>query len=288
MKRSTIFDKVNGAVLLIIALLVIYPFWYELVTSVSDGGPVMAGKVWLYPIHMTMEAYKYVLSPRLGVFRAMGNSFLYTIVGTAFSVIFTYVTAYALSRQRLKGRFFIMSLFVAGFYFQAGLVPQFIVNNSLGLSNNWLVMILPSAINIVFLIITRSFLDTLPVALEEAAFMDGANDLQIMWRIYMPLSKPILVTIGTFYAISIWNQFLVPLIYLQNQNLQPISLVLYNLIINSAGNTQFENLVVHGTTLNPGNLEAAAITLSIIPLVAIYPFVQKYFKEGLLIGSVKG
>jgi putative aldouronate transport system permease protein len=150
-------------------------------------------------------------------------------------------------------------------------------------------MILPGAVNTFLLIITRSFLDSLPVELEESAFIDGANDLQIMAKVFAPLCQPIIATIAVFYAVTIWNQFLIPMIYLQDRSLQPITVVLYSMIINSGKDgTSFENMTVNGVQLLPQNLQAAAIFLAILPILFVYPFAQKYFKKGMLLGSVKG
>ena len=149
-------------------------------------------------------------------------------------------------------------------------------------------MILPMAMNAFLLIITKSFLEGLPEELEEAAFMEGANDWQIMWKIYFPLCKPIVATITVFYAVFIWNQFLIPIIYLQDTALHPITLVLYNMIINgSSDGTSFENIVVNGVQLSPQNLQAASIFCAIFPILFIYPIAQKYFTKGMLLGSVK-
>jgi putative aldouronate transport system permease protein len=288
--KPRLFDLTNNTILILIALVCVYPFLYILATSLSDGKEVVSGHVVLFPKGLNIEAYLYILgNPRLGVSSGLLNSFFYTIVGGAVAVTVTFMTAYPLSRKRLIGRYVIMLVFLFTWVFEAGLIPNYIIYNALGLVNSRLVMILPMAVNTFLLIITKSFLDALPYELEEAAVIDGANDWQIMWKVFFPLSKPIIATISVFNAVFIWNQFLIPMIYLQDRGLQPITVVLYNMIINSGkGGTALENITVNGVQLLPQNLQAASIFLAIVPILFIYPFTQRFFTQGMLLGSVKG
>lgn len=289
-RQSRLFDYVNHTFLILIALICVYPFVLIMATSLSDGKEVVSGTIYLWPKGINFEAYKYILSnSRLGVASGLANSLFYTVVGGAIAVMVTFMTAYPLSRKRLVGRYVIMLVFMFTWVFEAGIIPNYIVYNALDLVNSRWVMILPMAVNTFLLIITKSFLDALPEELEEAAVIDGANDWQIMWRVFFPLSKPIIATISVFNAVFIWNQFLVPMIYLQERSLQPITVVLYNMIINSSkGGTSFENITVNGVQLLPQNLQAASIFLAVAPILLIYPFTQRFFTKGILIGSVKG
>ena len=285
-----VFDWVNSAILLIISLICVYPFLYILAIALSDGRFVSSGDIYIIPKGINIETFRYIFSnERLNVLTGLRNSLAYAFVGTIVSVILTYLTAYALSRKKVRGRYLIMMLFLFTFVFEAGIVPNYIVWSEYGLVNSFWVMIIPLAINTFFLVITRTFLDGLPYELEEAAVIDGANDLRIMWNVFRPLSTPVIATITVFYAVAIWNQFLIPLIYLQDDALHPIQLVLYNLVIQpSGGATTLENLHVNGHLLTSKNLQAAAIVTAMIPILLIYPFTQKYFTKGFLIGSVKG
>ncbi|MEK3669868.1 MULTISPECIES: carbohydrate ABC transporter permease [unclassified Paenibacillus] len=287
--KISLFDICNNIFLLLIALVCTYPFLYIFFLSISDGRSIASGDVVFFPKNPNFEAYQYILTnSSLGIFRGLLNSGIYTAIGTVVALMLTYMTAYVLSRKQIKGRFLIMSLFVFTWVFEAGIIPAYIVLNKLGFVDNWLVMIIPNAINVQFLIITKTFLDGLPTELEEAAKIDGANDFQVMSRVFLPISKPILATIGVFYAVFIWNQYLMPLIYLQNPNLQTIQVMLKRLVISSGdSNTAFRTIIQDGIMLNPGNLKAAAIFVAMVPIVLIYPFVQKYFKKGILLGSVK-
>ncbi len=289
-KKMDAFEWVNNTLLLLVSMLCIFPFIYIVAISLSDGGHVAAGEVFFFPKGFNLESYKYILSnTRLNVLQGLSNSIAYAVVGTLVAMVLTFITAYSLSRKKLRGRYIIMMLFLFTWIFEAGIIPNYLVWSSMGLVNSFWVMVVPMAINTFFLIITRSFLDALPYELEEAAVIDGANDLQIMWQVFRPLSKPVLATIGVFYAVTIWNQFLIPLIYLQDSELYPIQLVLYSLIIQPGGETtNLENIIQNGYLLTPKNLQAAAIFTAVLPILFIYPFAQRYFTKGFLIGSVKG
>lgn len=288
-QKIDMFEAANNTLLILLAIVCVYPFLNILSVSVSDGLAVITGKVYFWPVGFNIETYKYVLgNSRLGISLGLFNSIFYTVSGTLVAVLLTFVTAYALSRKRMKGRYFIMLLFLFTWIFEAGLIPNYLVNNALGLVNSRWIMILPGAISTFLLIITRSFLDAIPAELEESAFIDGANELQMLSRVFFPLSTPVLATIGVFYAVHIWNAFMVPLIYLQDRTLHPIQLILYRLIIKPDGGTSFENLTVNGHQILPNNIEAATIFLAIFPILFVYPFAQKYFTKGMLLGSLKG
>lgn len=288
--KITAFDSVNNTVLLLVAILCIYPFLYILFVASSDGTFLTRGRVDFYPKGFNLESFKYVLSnPKFDIFTGLKNSFIYTLFGTLIAVIFTYITAYALSRPRLKQRYALMTLFVITWVFEAGIIPQYIIYSKLGFIDNIWVMIVPGAINTQFLLITKAFLDGLPIELEEAAFIDGATDYQTLRSVFLPISKPILATVGLFNAVSIWNQYLVPQMFLKSEHLKTIQQILKSVVITSSNSgTVFSNVMRNGFTLNQQNMKAAAIFVAMAPIVCIYPFVQKYFKKGILIGSVKG
>lgn len=289
-KKITAFDSVNNTILIVVAILCIYPFLYILFVASSDGTFLTRGRVDFYPKGFNLESFKYVLSnPKFDIFTGMKNSFIYTLFGTLIAVVFTYITAYALSRPRLKQRYALMTLFVITWVFEAGIIPQYIIYSKLGFIDNIWVMIVPGAINTQFLLITKAFLDGLPIELEEAAFIDGATDYQTLRSVFLPISKPILATIGLFNAVSIWNQYLVPQMFLKSDHLKTIQQILKSVVITSSNSgTVFSNVIRNGFTLNQQNMKAAAIFIAMAPIVCIYPFVQKYFKKGILIGSVKG
>ncbi|GAA3670538.1 carbohydrate ABC transporter permease [Microbacterium marinilacus] len=289
-RKPELFDVLNGLILGLIAIACVYPFLYIVAVAFSDGRAVLQDRVFLWPVDVNTETFSYILSnERLGVVRALLNSILYTVVGTAVAVILTYLTAYALSKKRLPGARIVMLLFIITWIFDAGIVPAYIVNSGLGLVNNWLIMVLPLAISTFLLIVTKSFIEAIPDELEESAFMDGANDFQILTRIYMPLSKPVVATISIFYAVQTWNSFLWPLIYLRDASLQPIQVVLYRLLLGSDDQAlNFQQTVSNGFLVIPENIRAATMLFAIVPVLLFYPYAQRYFSKGILVGAVKG
>lgn len=274
----------------IIALICVYPFLYIFFVATSNGTFLQRGEVTFFPKGFNLEAFKYILgNSKFNVWTGFRNSFIYTIGGTFVSMVITYVTAYVFSRDRIKCRFFLMGAFIVTWVFDAGIIPQYIIYNKLGFVDNPWVMIIPGAINTQFLIITKTFIEGIPKELEEAALVDGANDWTILVKVFVPLSRTILATIGTFYAVAIWNQYLIPQIYLKSDNLKVIQQVLKEVVITDAGaSTAFKNVIINDITLNQQNLKSAAIFIAMLPIVLVYPFVQKYFKKGIMIGAVKG
>jgi putative aldouronate transport system permease protein len=289
-KGNLLFEFINSMGLIFFALLCVYPFIYIFFIATSNGDYLVRGEVNFLPRGFNFAAFQYILSnPKFNVALGLRNSFMYTLWGTIFAVVTTYITAFVLSRQRFVHRHWIMGLFVITWVFDAGIIPQYIIYNAFGYVDNPLVMIIPGAISTQFLIITKNYLDGIPRELEEAAFADGANDLVILGRIYVPLSSTIIATIATFNAVLIWNQYLIPQIYLKTQKYHTIQQLLKSVALTgkSAG-TVFSNIIVNGFTLNQQNLQPAAIFVTMLPIVLVYPFVQKYFKKGILIGSIKG
>lgn len=289
-KKKIIFEVINDVVLCIIAFLCIYPFLYEIFVAISDGRYLAAGQVTFFPKGVNLEVFEYVLTnPKLDIALGMKNSFLYTVGGTAAGVVVTYITAYALSRPQVKGRYIIMALFTLTWVFEAGIIPNYIVLSKFGFIDNPFVMIIPGAINTQYLIICKTYMEGLPYELEEAATVDGANAFRILWNVYVPISKPIIATIGTFYAVNIWNQYLNPQIYLKSANLKVIQQILSDVVISTTSSGEMMQTVMrNGISVNQYNMKAAAVVIAMAPIVCVYPFVQKYFKQGILIGSVKG
>ncbi len=289
-KKFVFFDLFNIGLLSIITLICLYPFINIVAVSFSDGTYVMAGKVYFYPLGFTIETYKTLLfNPQIGVARGLWNSLVYSSVGTIVAVLATFITAYCLSRKRFLGRYFFMLLILFTMIFDGGLIPSYLLIKELGMVNTMWVMIIPGAISAWLLILTRSFLDSQPVELEESAFIDGASDFQIMYKVFLPLSAPIVATISLFYAVAIWNNYLTPLIFLQDTALHPIQLILAKLVVKlSPTSSPLVARVSNETMLNPKNLQATIIVLGMLPILMLYPFVQKYFTKGIMIGAVKG
>ena len=289
-RKKIIFELINDVILCMIAFLCIYPFLYEIFVAISDGRYLAAGQVTFFPKGVNLEVFEYVLTnPKLDIAMGMKNSFLYTFGGTIAGIVVTYITAYALSRPQVKGRYVIMALFTLTWVFEAGIIPNYIILSKFGFIDNPLVMIIPGAINTQYLIICKTYMEGLPYELEEAATVDGANAFRILWNVYVPISKPIIATIGTFYAVNIWNQYLNRHMYLKSANLKVIQQVLSDVVISTSSSGEMMQTVMrNGISVNQYNMKAAAVVIAMAPIVCVYPFVQKYFKQGILIGSVKG
>lgn len=287
-KRICLFDIVNTIILSLVGLVCVVPFLYTFFTAISDGVFLTKGEVTFFPKGVNLESFIYVFTnPRFDVMTGVRNSAIYTIIGTIFSVLLTYSTAYVLTRPRIKFRYFIMSIFILTWVFDAGMIPRYIAYSSLGFIDNIWVMIIPDAINTQYLIITKAYLESMPKELEEAAIVDGANDFAILSKVFLPITKPIIATIALFNGVAIWNQYLVPQMFLKTKELKTIQQVLANVTISTEGTT-FANTIINGISLNQQNMKAAAIIIAMLPIVIAYPFVQKYFRNGILIGSVKG
>ena len=287
-RRIGAFDIFNTVLLSVIGIVCIIPFLYTLFIAISDGTFLTRGEVTFFPKGVNLQSFIYVFTnPRFDIMTGFRNSVIYTVLGTIVSVIMTYSTAYVLTRPRIKCRYAIMSLFVLTWVFDAGLIPRYIAYSSLGFIDNIWVMIIPDAINTQYLIITRAYLEGMPKELEEAAIVDGANDFSILSKIFIPITKPIVATIALFNGVAIWNQYLVPQMFLKTKELKTIQQVLANVTIGTEGTT-FANTIINGISLNQQNMKAAAIIIAMLPIVIAYPFVQKYFRNGILIGSVKG
>lgn len=282
-RKITPFTIVNTIILLIVAFVTVYPFVYMIAVSLSSDIYVMKGQVNLWPKEFTLKNYEHVLSDsRIG--RGYLNTLLYVSLGTFVSLLVTAMGAYALSKSRLIFRKAFMLLIVFTILFSGGMIPTFLVVKNLGLVDTIWAMILPTAVSTWNLIIMRTFFSSIPTELEEAGKMDGLNDIGIFTRIVLPLSKPVLATIGLFYAVGIWNNFMSPLLYLRNDALYPLQVVLRNMVLVE----QMADVSSGDAIIVAESLKYATIMASTIPILLLYPFLQKYFVKGVMIGSMKG
>ncbi|MEP1090367.1 MAG: carbohydrate ABC transporter permease [Rhizobiaceae bacterium] len=263
----------------------LYPFIYIAAVSFSSGFAATAGKVVMTPIDVTIEAYKYVLvDPQFWI--SYRNTFIYTIGGTIMSLVFIIPGAYALSRPQLLGRRF-LNLFIAfTMWFNAGLIPFFLNMRDLNLLDSMFGIILAFAVNAFNIILLRNFFEAIPQSFEEAARMDGANDFQVLWKVYMPLSKPAIATITLFCIVSRWNGFFWAMVLLQSEDKIPLQVFLRHTIANLSDNDEFAVTQLEAA-YSAETVTAAIIVCSIIPVLIVYPFIQKYFEKGILLGGVK-
>ena len=267
----------------------IFPFLNLIAKSLSSEAAVISGMVHIIPVDLQFGTYEYVIGDSM--FRnAFKNSVIVTAAGTALSLIMTSMAAYPLSKLRLRGRKFFVLVYIFTMLFSGGLIPTYLLIRSLGLINTLPVLFLPSMISVFNMLVIKNYFEGIPDALEESAKMDGASNIRILFQIYLPLSLPVLATIALFYAVGFWNDFFAAMIYINSPELKPLQLYLKELL--ASANDVFMQLemtdVNRAMNASPQAIQAASIMLATVPILLVYPFLQKYFVKGVLLGSVKG
>lgn len=279
------FTLFNNTFLILLALICIVPFLNIIATSFASTQEVVAKKFILFPTTFSLDAYRYILSTPT-IFRALAVSIGVTGVGTIVSMCATSLMAYGLSRKYLFDRGFVNFLVVFSMLFSGGMIPTFLVVRSLGLVNSYWAMILPVAVNAMNMIIMRNFFQALPDSLEESAKMDGCTDFGVFFKIMLPLALPSIATISLFYAVTYWNTYMTAILYINDSSKWPIQILLRQIVIVSSG-MQAESSAVD--VIPPAQtVKMAVIVIATVPMLIVYPFVQKYFVKGALVGSVKG
>lgn len=277
-------------VVILVCIICIYPLWLVLIYSISDPEAVSAGQVWLWPVGPTFDAYKEVFS-RDDLMKGYWNTITQTLFGTTVNMILTIPAAYALSKRRLKGRDLFMGLIVFTMYFSGGLIPNFINIKNLGLLNTWWVFGLVGAVSAYNLIVARTFFASgVPHELEEAAEIDGCSTTGIFFKIVLPLSKAMLGVIMLYYLVAHWNNFSTALYYTpQSTDYWPLQMVIRNLLrtLSKLIDTGSEDALVYYSKIYD-MIKYAVVVVAALPVLVIYPFLQKYFNKGVMLGSVKG
>jgi putative aldouronate transport system permease protein len=293
MKRQTLTDNIYDIVVYVLGVLVLlimaYPLWFAVIASFSDPRALNAGTVWVYPKMFTVEGYRRVFADSR-VWLGYRNTLFYTVVGTFISLLFTLPAAYALSRRDMKGRNAIMMIFVFTMFFSGGLIPTYITVNNFKLTNTIWVLLIPFSVSVYNIIIARTFFaSTIPQELLEAARIDGCSNLRFFTSVVLPLSGAIIAVIGLYCAVGQWNQFMTSLIYVRNEKLAPLQIILRNVLLQN----QFSESSKVG--MNQDEMRRAAdiikyaiIIVSTAPVMCLYPFIQKYFVKGVMIGAIKG
>ena len=278
------FQVINTIIMIFVIFITLYPFVYLVAQSFSSDAAASAGKVTFYPIGFNVNTYKYILRDNQ-FFRYYGNTIFYTVVGTFISVACTALIAYPLSKPRLRLNKVITPLVVFTMYFAGGMIPNYIVITQwLGLQDSMWSIILPNAISTFNLLVMKSFFAGLPEELEEAAAIDGMNTYQIFLKIIIPLSKPIIATMCLFYMVTMWNEWFTPMLYLDSKDKWPVALYVRQLV-EGANNTEIGSSDASSVQ---ATVKSATMLLTSIPIICVYPFVQKYFVQGMTIGAVKG
>lgn len=283
-------ERAVVCILAVVSLLVLYPLWFVLIASVSGPESVLRGEVWLWPRNFSLVGYERIFQNH-EIVRGYMNTILYTVIGTALNLVLTVAAAYPLSRKDFDGRGPFTALIVFTMFFSGGMVPTYLLVKDLGMLNTFWSLILPTAISVWNVLIMRTFFQTgIPHELQEASFIDGCSNIQTLLRIVLPVSGPVIAVMLLFYGVGHWNAYFSALLYLADRELYPLQLLLREILIQG----QMQEMVDIGDdSLARGLMDAeaikyAAVIVANLPMLMLYPFLQKYFVRGVMIGAVKG
>lgn len=282
---TRIFNITNATILTIIALITILPFIHVLGSSFATGAEIASKRFLLFPTKFTLSAYKYIFSTDT-VIKALMVSIFVTVVGTLWSMLLSTLTAYGLSRKDLVGRRYIMFFIIFTMLFNGGIIPTFIVVQQTGLLDSLAALIIPVSINVFNMIILKTFFQNLPSGLEESAKIDGASDFGILFRIVIPCSLPAIATISLFYAVTYWNTYMHAILYLSDAGKWPVQVLLRQIVVLATG-INYDSAEFTDVPPPSQSVKMAVIVVATIPVLLVYPFLQKHFAKGALLGSIK-
>ena len=277
------FDIVLFFILLIFALLIIFPFYYLFIISITPQEIYANNPFVLWTPEISFEAYKGVFTND-AIWHGLGITLILLFGGTAYQMFFTVITGYALSRQNWFGKNFVMNMILVTMFFGGGLIPYYVLIRSLGMMNTIWVMIIPGAIDTFNMLLMRNYFASLPKELEESARVDGANDVQIFVKVFLPLSLPMLATVGLFFAVGNWNSWYNGMLFNSKQSLKTLQQVLQDIIVTTTSSIPNPN----PNKVNSESLKMAAIFFTILPMMCFYPFLQRFFVKGIVVGAIKG
>lgn len=282
---NRLFDTVNYALLILIALVCILPFLYVLAVSFTAPHIVAEGGFILFPKQFSLAAYEYIFSTSTLV-RSLGVSIYVTVLGTLINLVLTSLLAYPLSRRNLRGRKWMMLGVLFTMLFSGGLIPTYYVVKSLHMIDTLWSLMIPTAISAFNLIVLKNFFQQIPDGLEDSAKIDGCNDIGIWFRIVLPLSLPAMATFALFYAVDHWNRYFQAIMYINDNTKWPVQVLLREIVINA--NSRIGDTGIEEMLIQPLTIKMAVIVFATLPIIAIYPFLQKHFAKGVMLGSVKG
>ncbi|ACZ29407.1 binding-protein-dependent transport systems inner membrane component [Xylanimonas cellulosilytica DSM 15894] len=284
---TVVFRWFNYTFLTLLSLVTVYPFVNIIAKSFSSDGAIAAGKVNIWPVGFNLTTFQAVVSDSM-FWLNYRNTVVYTVVGTMIAMAITTTFAYALSRQNLRGRGPLIGLAVFTMFFSGGLIPNYLlVTQWLGMRNTIWAIVLPGALSVFNLLVMKAFFENFPAELEEAAALDGLSTYGIFFRVVLPLSKAVIATMILFYAVSQWNSWFGAFLYLDDKRMFPVMMYLRNLIASVTGAQEVTGSVDDAVQIG-ANIQAVTMLLTVLPIICIYPFVQKYFVSGVMLGSVKG
>ncbi|MFD2115764.1 carbohydrate ABC transporter permease [Paenibacillus yanchengensis] len=288
-KEDRLFEIANATVLTCVLIIILYPLIFVLSASISNPLLVIRGDILLFPKEITFQAYKQVFQ-HTEVWQGFTNTLVYTIAGTILNLVLTIMGAYPLSRRTLPGRKYIMVIILLTMFFSGGLIPTYLVIKQLGLINSYWVMVLPGAISVYNLIVMRTFFENIPEELHEAATIDGASTMKTLTRIVLPLSIPIIAVMVLFYGVTHWNAFFNGLIYLSDRTKYPLQLIIREILIQSQMQQMLDQAddSAAAQLLSAEGIKYALIVVTSLPVLVLYPMLQRYFVKGVMIGAIKG
>lgn len=284
-----LFEIANGAFLIVFSLIVLFPFWQLVVLSFTSSADATSLGLHIWPRRWVTEAYQYLFTAD-NIVRPYINSGLRTVAGTALEVLFTVLAAYPLAKKNLPFRGWITTLFIVPLFFSGGLIPYYLLVRDLGLIDNFLVLIVPTAVSIFSIIIMRNYFMSLDVALEESAIIDGAGYLTVLFKVIVPVSAPVMATITLWAAVAHWNAWFDAMIFIRDRDLTVIQVIMREMLMAVSG--QYADIVVNPSRdlsqLSLASVRSGIALLSIGPIVLVYPLLQRYFIKGIMLGSLKG
>ena len=290
MKRKFTFgDFVLHAMLAVLAFFAIFPFYYVLIVSFADPAQFLKRLLYILPYGFDFSSYA-ILFMENSMFNAFGVSLFVTLTGAVLSMTLTTTASYALSKKQTPLRMVVLYMILFTMFFSGQLIPYYVLIKSLGMRNSLTVMIIPAALNTFYLIILKNYFLTVPKSLEESAKIDGANDITVLFRILVPISLPILASITLFYSVDKWNDWWMAMLFLDDKKLWPLQMVLKDLIANISASSHSpigKLMAVKFKRMNPQSVKMAAVIVTCVPIFIVYPFLQKYFTKGIMIGSIK-
>ncbi len=286
-KKMTPGDYVNYGILTIIALFCLFPFIYVFSVSFTDPKVYVPLQLYVFPKKWSLEAYRYILSTNSFV-NSLKSTVFVTAIGTVLSLFFTFTFAYALTRQSLPGRRFFMGCVIVTLLFNAGIVPNYLLVKNLGLINSLWSLILISLTNAWSIIVVKSFMNSLPAELEEAAIIDGASDMGVFWKIIIPLSIPSIASFTLFFAVGYWNTYFNAMMYLSDSKKWTLQVLVKTLVIDSSSISVGQMGSTDTNSLPQETIRMSSVVLAMAPILVLYPFLQRYFVKGVMIGAIKG
>ena len=283
-----VFVVCNSIFLFLMMIITLYPLWLQFITSISHGLEVMKGGVTLLPRNPTLETYKTIVRGEVVMY--MRNTIVYTVVGTVINLAMSCLCAYPLARKTFSGRKFFTMLVTFTMFFSGGMIPLYLTVKQFGMMDTIWALVLPGAISTYNMIVIRTAFQSIPDSLIESAQLDGANDLIILWKIVVPLSKATLATMLLFYAVTHWNSYFDAMLYINKKEMYPLQIMLRNMLIGGLFNeeTAIAGANADSFAVTDATLRSAAIIVTTLPILVVYPFVQRYFVKGVMIGGVKG